>query len=98
MTTEKKMDIVQIDWWDVASFESGLLVLDDIEDLKPCKASIVGFLVKETKDCWFLAKELWENGQFKYLHVIPKGTAIDKIRYLKENEPLRKFQPKIKEV
>ena len=36
------------------------------------------------KNNYYIAKELWEDGGFKYLHIIPKKTAIIKITELKE--------------
>lgn len=77
------MKMIKIDWFDVASFElSGLSEVEDLEGINPPKASIIGFLVKETDKAYFIAKEVWESGQFKYLHIVPKDTAIEKVEYL----------------
>lgn len=72
----KEPQIVRIDWMDVISIDAGLLNENDLKDIKPEEASIVGFLVKETDECYYLAKEYWKTGQFKYLHVIPKTSNI----------------------
>ena len=77
------MKMIKIDWFDVASFDiTGLGEVEDLEGIKPPKASIIGFLVKETDEAYFVAKEVWETGQFKYVHIVPKATAIDKVEYL----------------
>jgi len=78
---EPKM--VLIEWIDVMSLDAGLLELDDIVDIEPCHAFIIGFLVYESSSCYFVAKECWyDTKQFKYIHVIPKNTAIIKITEL----------------
>ena len=76
MTDKPKM--IKIEWMDVMSLDTALITKEDLinEDIKPMKAKILGFLVHENEDAYFLAKELWESGQFKYVHVIPKKTAI----------------------
>jgi len=74
--------IVKITWLDVASVDVGLFLPGEI-DITPPKAEIVGFLVEETKDAYCIAKEHWETGQFKYLHIIPKKTAILKVEEVK---------------
>ena len=79
-----KYKIVQIEWMDVMSLEQcGLMEVEDLDHVHPCTAKIVGFLVKEDDKCYYLAKEMWATGQFKYLHVIPKDTAIIKVKELK---------------
>lgn len=79
MTKEelRKPKIVEIVWIDVMSLDSPLMTLEDIENLEPCKARIVGYLVKETKENYYLAKEWWETGQFKYLHIVPKISVLN---------------------
>jgi hypothetical protein len=79
-----KYDLIKVDWFDVMSMDTALVYPDDLNNVNPCMASIVGFLVKETKEAYFLAKEVWVTGQAKYIHVIPKKTAIIKITKLKE--------------
>lgn len=65
--------IVKITWVDPQFLEMrGLSYFDDLEDLKLQNCSIVGHLVKETKEIYFIAKELWDNKAFKYVHMIPK--------------------------
>lgn len=89
------MDIVMIEWMDVMSYAGGLMEESDLADIKPSKAWIVGFLVKEDADNFYVAKEFWEDGQFKYLHVIPKKTAIISVKKLQvmPNEPTQGQQP-----
>lgn len=84
MDEQQKPKIVCIEWIDVMTFDGGLLEIDDITDLKPCHATITGFLVHETDDCYYIAKEWWETGQFKYVHLIPKNTAIIKVTHMVE--------------
>lgn len=77
--------VVKIKWMDVMSLDTALITKEDLinEGVKPCPAEIVGFLVHEDKENYFIAKELWETGQFKYVHIIPKKTAILSIVELK---------------
>ena len=81
---EKLPKMVKIDWIDVQSWDSSILEVEDIKDLEPSKCSIIGWLVHENKNNYYIAKEIWEEGGFKYLHIFPKKTAIIKITYLEE--------------
>ena len=67
---------------DIQSIEFGLMELEDLKQIKPVRMKIIGFLVKEDSENYFVAKETWETGQFKYVHIIPKKYVIKK-RYLK---------------
>ena len=80
MTTLPKM--LLIEWRDVMSADFGLFEKKDCMDIKPAHAFIIGFLVHESKDAYFVAKEFWETEQFKYLHVVPQDTAIVNVREL----------------
>ncbi len=53
--------MVKIDWYDVASIEVGLANESDLEDIVPPMASIIGWLVKETDNAYFVAKEVEEE-------------------------------------
>ena len=75
---KRKPQIIELTWIDVMSLSSPLMEIEDIIDLELCKAKIIGYLVKETKENYYLAKEWWETGQFKYLHIIPKRSVIKK--------------------
>ena len=76
--------MVIIEWNDVASMDLGLIESRDLEEIKPPVARLIGFLVRETTKAYYLAKEYWpETKQFKYVHVIPKKTAIISISNLK---------------
>jgi len=67
------MKIVKIEWYDAQFMNmGGLSSEEDLYDAKPVKCCIVGHLVHENKDAYFIAKELWENNTFKYVHIIPK--------------------------
>lgn len=68
--------LVLIEWRDVASVDMGMFTAEEIDPEKLPRAFIVGFLVKETNNAYYLAKESWDTKQFKYLHIIPKATAI----------------------
>jgi len=52
--------IIKIQWMDVMSLDTALITKEDLinEEIKPCPAEIVGFLVHEDKDNYFIAKEL----------------------------------------
>ena len=77
------MKIVKIEWIDPQFLElRGLSYKEDLVGLQLQKCVIVGHLVKETKDIYFVAKELWENGAFKYVHMIPKK-IVEKCEELK---------------
>ena len=67
-----------VEWTDVQSLDLGLCFPEDIP-YEPVNCRLIGFLVKETKDCLFLAKEVWDNGMCKYIHTIPK-------KYIKERK------------
>ena len=79
----KEPKIIRIDWIDVQALDLGLFTLEDLKDVKPTKCSIIGWLVKEDKENYYVAKEFWASGEFKYIHIIPKKTAIIKITELK---------------
>ena len=74
--------IVKIEWFDAQFMDmGGLSIQEDLIRTKPMKCCIVGHLVLETDDAYFIAKELWENGSFKYVHIIPKK-IVDNIEML----------------
>jgi len=78
----KNKDIVMIDWTDVASIDLGLFCDKDIEEgFENPKVIIVGILVKEDKENYYIAKEMWDTYQYKYLHLVPKR-YVDKITKL----------------
>ena len=72
-----KRKVVLLKWVDAQSLETGLCWADELPD-EPVVAEIVGFLVRETKENYFLAKEIWENGMCKYVHIIPKRSVVRK--------------------
>jgi len=81
------MKIVKIEWLDAQ-----LQLLDDMyyeSDFDNTNTeiycSIVGFLIKETNNAYIIAKEVWDDGSFKYIHVIPKA-VVTKIVELKEGK------------
>jgi hypothetical protein len=84
--SERKIEeprLVLIKWQDVMSYsECGLMDLESLENLNPPCAYIVGYLVKEDDKGYYIAKEWWDSEQFKYLHYIPKSTAILEIHTL----------------
>lgn len=80
--------LVKLDWVDVQSLDSSLLYLEEILNLEPCKASLVGWLVHENEKNYYVAKEYWENGGFKYLHVVPKNSSQLQVTELKEAEEI----------
>ena len=67
-----KYDIYEFELIDIQSLEYGLMEYADLNNIKPMKLKIVGYLVKEDVDNFFVAKEAWETGQFKYVHIIPR--------------------------
>jgi len=78
----KNKDIVMIDWTDVASIDLGLFSDDDIKKgLQNPKVIIVGILVKEDDENYYIAKEMWDTFQYKYLHLVPKK-YVDKLTKL----------------
>jgi len=80
---KEEMKIVKIEWIDPQFLEmTGLSYSDDLDEIRPQSCCIVGHLVKETKDVYFVAKELWDNKAFKYVHIIPKR-IVEKMEVLK---------------
>jgi len=78
--SKQKNEMVLIHFVDAQLLDTGLVFPDELE-YEPAIASLIGFLVKETKEVYFIAKEVWETGQCKYIHIIPK-------EYVKEIYPL----------
>lgn len=76
--------MIEIEWEDVMSYESALLEKQDLLDIEPATAYLIGYLVDETDEYYYVAKEWWTSEQFKYLHVVPKRSVI-KVRKLKHN-------------
>ena len=78
ITPKKEMEshplpkIIQIKWADTQMIETGLLTEEEI-DFEPVYCHLIGFLVKETEKAYYVAKEYWESGQYKYIHVVPNS-------------------------
>lgn len=72
-----KYPIVFLKWIDVQMLDTALIYPEELTE-KPIMAGLVGFLIKETKDNYFIAKEVWETGQCKWVHIIPKKYVIKK--------------------
>ncbi len=63
-------------------YRHGTIWWKDIEDgIDSPKVIIVGILVKEDNKCYYIAKEMWETNQFKYLHIVPKK-YVDKLNVI----------------
>jgi len=78
----KDKSIVMIEWTDVCSVDLGLFGDEDIKDgLQHPKVIIAGILIKEDKESYYIAKEMWDTSQYKYLHLIPKK-YVDKVTKL----------------
>jgi len=77
----KQYKLVEIEWSDPASLDVGLVFPDDVEWTMP-KCKLAGYLIKETPKFYVIAKEVWETGQSKYHHVIPKN-LIPKLKVIK---------------
>jgi hypothetical protein len=75
-------NMVRVDWIDVQSLDLGLCMPVDLPT-EPVGCSTIGFLVRENKSNFFLAKEVWDNGACKYVHIIPKR-FVEKIVELEE--------------
>ena len=83
---ENKYPLVEIEWIDPASVETGLVFPNEVEWTMP-KCKLVGYLIKETDDFYVIAKEVWDTGQTKYHHIIPKK-MIPKLRIIRKIEPI----------
>jgi len=82
-----KLKIVEICWLDAQ-----LQMLDSLKhyteiDEFNCEVycSIVGYLIKETEKVYVLAKEIWDEGSVKYIHIIPK-CLVKKLKILQRSE------------
>ncbi len=73
---------IEFELIDIQSVDFSLMELEDLNKIVPAKMKIIGYLIKENTENFFLAKEVWETGQFKYVHIIPKKYVVKK-RYLK---------------
>jgi len=73
---------VEFELIDIQSVDFSLMEIEDLNKIVPAKMKIIGYLIKENTENYFLAKEIWETGQFKYVHIIPQKYVIKK-RYLK---------------
>ncbi len=71
-------EIIELTWMDAQSLdiEPSLVRKEDVAKLNGITCSIVGYLVDENVERYVLAKEVWENGYYKYLHIIPKKSVI----------------------
>ena len=85
-----KLKIVEICWLDAQ-----LQMLDSLKhyteiDEFNCEVycSIVGYLIKETEKVYVLAKEIWDDGSVKYIHIIPK-CLVKNIIELKEKKGVK---------
>ena len=72
------MKLLVLEWMDVMSLDTALIYSEDLDNIKPAKCKICVFLFREDKNYYWLAKEIWETGQGKYIHVIPKKYVISK--------------------
>lgn len=73
----EKPKIVQIRWIDVQAIDIGLQTVEELKEIKPLIANLVGYLVLDDKENYYVAKEYWEDcDMFKYVHIVPKKTAI----------------------
>lgn len=76
--------MLKITWVDAQFLDLvGLCHPQDLDGVKSQECVIVGHLVKETETDYFIAKELWESGAFKYVHIIPKK-MVKQVRELWE--------------
>ena len=69
--------VVRLEWIDAQSMNVGLFTAEEIEKIEPVKAEIVGFLVHQSEENYYIAAEYWrETDQYKYLHLIPKKYVV----------------------
>jgi hypothetical protein len=78
---QKKKRIVKIDWVDSCEFGGWQ---DDINDMKPCSCTTIGYLLKECKTHVVLAASASGTSFCSHM-TIPKGCIV-KITDLKETE------------
>jgi len=72
----KFLDIIEIEWIDTQSLDEGLISKEYLNNIKPVKACVCGYFIKETKESVIIAHEKWENEEFKYIHIIPKASIL----------------------
>jgi len=73
--------LIVLEWRDVMSLETALVYPEDLFDIQPVNAFLAGFLVREDKENYWIAKEVWATGQCKYIHVMPKKYVIKRTSY-----------------
>jgi len=85
-----KLKIVEICWLDAQlQMLDSLRHYTEIDDLcNEVYCSIVGYLIKETEKVYVLAKEIWDDGSVKYIHIIPK-CLVKNIIELKEKKGVK---------
>ena len=85
-----KLKIVEICWLDAQlQMLDSLRHYTEIDDFcKEVYCSIVGYLIKETEKVYVLAKEIWDDGSVKYIHIIPK-CLVKNIIELKEKKGVK---------
>ena len=85
-----KLKIVEICWLDAQlQMLDSLRHYTEIDDFcNEVYCSIVGYLIKETEKVYVLAKEIWDDGSVKYIHIIPK-CLVKNIIELKEKKGVK---------
>lgn len=81
---------VIIEWDDVQFVElNGLIPVSEIGDdsCYPIRASLIGFLVNESDEYYYIAHEVWRDVRgCKYLHIVPKRSVVKLVKLTKVGE------------
>jgi len=76
--TNKKLNIVEVVWFDAQSSLEPMSIKDMKQRLKPQLTKSIGYLAKETEDYIVLVFMDFGNGIYKHWQVIPVGMIKSK--------------------
>jgi len=73
----KEARVLLLKFYDVKLLDSPLATPDNLPDAPPL-CEVVGFLVKENNEAYFLAAQQLDNKQCKWVHIVPKRNVLNK--------------------
>jgi hypothetical protein len=74
---QREAKVLLLQFYDVKLLDSPLAMPSDLpEHASLCE--VVGILVKENAEAYFLAAQQLDNGQCKWVHIVPKRNVLNK--------------------